>query len=41
MKSTFKEVPLNERPREKAINNGIHTLSNEELLALILTSESN
>ena len=36
MKSTFKEVPLNERPREKAINNGIHTLSNEELLALIL-----
>lgn len=36
MKSSFKEVPVNERPREKAINNGIHTLSNEELLALIL-----
>ena len=28
--------PINERPREKAIKNGINSLSNQELLALIL-----
>lgn len=36
MGSQFKNIPLNERPREKAINNGVETLSNEELLAIIL-----
>ena len=36
MKSTFKEIPLNDRPREKALNNGVQSLSNEELLAVIL-----
>ena len=36
MKECFKVIPLKERPREKAINQGIESLSNEELLALIL-----
>jgi len=36
MKDNFKIIPVNERPREKAINNGVETLSNEELLAIIL-----
>lgn len=36
MESQFKNIPLNERPREKAINSGVQTLSNEELLAIIL-----
>ena len=36
MNSNFQCVPLNERPREKAINNGVNILSNEELLAIIL-----
>ena len=36
MKEEFKIIPVNERPREKAISNGIQSLSNEELLALIL-----
>lgn len=32
----IKELPLNERPREKALLYGINSLSNAELLALIL-----
>ena len=36
MKENFKCIPINERPREKAINYGIDSLSNEELLAIIL-----
>lgn len=36
MKEEFKNIPIKERPREKAIKNGIESLSNEELLALIL-----
>lgn len=31
-------MTVNERPREKAIKNGIHSLSNRELLAIILRS---
>ena len=31
-----KELPIDERPREKAINYGISSLSNRELLALIV-----
>lgn len=36
MKEEFKKIPLKERPREKAIINGVGSLSNEELLAIIL-----
>lgn len=35
-KLTVKEFDPNDRPREKALNFGIHTLSKAELLALIL-----
>lgn len=36
MNSNFKNLPVSERPREKAIQNGINSLSNVELLAIIL-----
>ena len=36
MNDEFKKIPLKERPREKAIVDGVDTLSNEELLAIIL-----
>ena len=36
MKSSIKDIPVNERPREKAIRYGIEYLSNQELLALVL-----
>ena len=32
----IKEIPINDRPRERLINNGSNILSNEELLAIIL-----
>lgn len=32
----IKEIPINDRPMERLINNGVETLSNEELLAIIL-----
>ena len=32
----IKDIPLTERPRERLINNGPSSLSNEELLAIIL-----
>ncbi|WP_338982234.1 UPF0758 domain-containing protein [Spiroplasma endosymbiont of Eupeodes luniger] len=32
----FNDIPINERPREKAWKNGIKNLSNNELLALLL-----
>lgn len=32
----LKELPVNELPRERLINNGAETLSNEELLSIIL-----
>ncbi len=34
--STVKEMPVSEKPREKAMRYGVRTLSNRELLALIL-----
>lgn len=36
MKYTIKELPISERPREKLYNNGAETLSNAELLAIII-----
>ena len=33
---TIKEMPLNERPRERLLNYGPNSLSNEELLSIIL-----
>ncbi len=35
---TIKEWPVSDRPREKLIKNGEHTLSNSELLAVLLRS---
>ena len=32
----IKEIPIFERPREKVINQGVHYLSNTELLAILL-----
>ena len=32
----IKELPIEERPFEKLINNGVSTLSNEELLAILI-----
>ena len=36
MNVKFKDLPINERPRERLINHGVENLSNEELLAIIL-----
>ncbi len=36
MNVLIKDMPLNERPRERLINQGVEYLSNEELLAIIL-----
>ena len=36
----LREVPIYERPREKAIENGINSLSNVELLAILLRTGS-
>ena len=38
--SSFKNMPLNQRPREKALQKGIETLSDSELLAIILKTGS-
>jgi DNA repair protein RadC len=32
----IKDIPIEERPRERLINYGVSSLSNEELLAIIL-----
>lgn len=37
-KSGIKTWPSEDRPREKLIKNGEHTLSNSELLAILLRS---
>jgi len=37
---TIKEMPENERPREKLMRYGSHTLSNSELLAILLRTGS-
>ena len=34
----IKDIPINDRPMERLINNGVESLSNEELLAIILKS---
>ncbi len=36
MNIKIKDLPINERPRERLINNGAENLSNEELLAILL-----
>ena len=36
MNVKIKEIPIEERPRERLINNGVENLSNEELLSIIL-----
>ncbi len=36
MNLKIKDIPAFERPRERLINNGVDTLSNEDLLAIIL-----
>lgn len=37
-RQSIKEWPLDERPREKAMKNGISTLSNSELMAMLIGS---
>jgi len=32
----LKDLPLNERPREKLLNKGAESLSDQELMAIIL-----
>ena len=32
----IKEIPINDRPMERLIQNGVETLSDEELIAIIL-----
>ena len=34
MNLKIKDIPAFERPRERLINNGVDTLSNEDLLAI-------
>ena len=36
MNVLIKDIPLNERPRERLINKGVEYLSNEDLLAILL-----
>lgn len=36
MNVKIKDIPLNERPRERLINYGVDSLSNEELLSILL-----
>ena len=38
MNVKIKDIPYEERPRERLINNGVNSLSNEELLAILLKS---
>lgn len=38
MSVKIKELPIDERPYEKLINNGVSTLTNEELIAILLKS---
>lgn len=38
MSVKIKELPVDERPYEKLINNGVSTLTNEELIAILLKS---
>ena len=41
IKSTIKDLPKIERPREKLMQYGPEKLSNSELLAILLKSEAN
>ena len=34
----IKKIPINDRPRERLINYGVSSLSNEELLSILLNS---
>ena len=36
----IKDIPINDRPIERLINNGVDTLTNEELLAILLKTGS-
>jgi len=36
--TTIKEMPINERPRERMQQDGVHVLSNAELIGIILSS---
>jgi len=36
MNVKIKEIPVNDRPRERLLNSGVEVLSNEELLAILL-----
>ena len=34
----IKDIPVSERPREKAIKNGVESLTNEELISIIIST---
>ena len=36
MKVRIKDIETQDRPRERLINNGVESLSNEELIAILL-----
>ena len=36
MNVKIKDIPINDRPRERLLNSGVESLSNEELLAILL-----
>ena len=38
LKQSIKDWPLDERPREKVLRNGVGTLSKSELLAILIGS---
>ena len=38
LKQSIKDLPLDERPREKVLRNGVGTLSKSELLAILIGS---
>lgn len=38
LKVKIKDLPINERPRERLVKQGVETLSNEELITLIINS---
>lgn len=40
MKIKIKDIPINDRPIERLINNGVETLSDEELIAILLKTGS-
>lgn len=41
MSVRIEDIPINDRPRERLINNGVEALGNDELIAILLRSGTN